>query len=235
MKQLSKGIFWSLGQGFDSNVYVIKSGDQSLLIDSGLGNRISNSFGSGSNSLEILKEMITQQEITDIYLTHGHIDHVGGLMSLQHEFNLKVISGEVEAKFLEKGESSFIDPILGSNCESIKVDQHIKEGEILEVGNFSFEVLFTPGHTIGSTCLWDSGNKVLVTGDTVFPQGSFGRTDLPSGDSKSLINSLSQLSKLKPMILLPGHMTPIISRDENSISKSIVDSFNNTRMMLSYF
>ncbi|MHA1974366.1 MAG: MBL fold metallo-hydrolase [Candidatus Hodarchaeales archaeon] len=235
MKQISKGIFWLLGQGLDSNVYLIKSRDQSLLIDSGLGNRINNRFVSTGNSLDEIRKIIKEQKIQDIYLTHGHIDHVGGLMSIQHDFDLNVISGEIEAKFLEEGDSSFIDPIMGSKCEAIKVTTPMKKGEILEVGDFKFEVLLTPGHTIGSSCLWDLNKRVLISGDTVFPQGSFGRTDLPSGNSKSLINSLSQLSKLKPMVLLPGHMNPLVGGDENIISKSIIDSFNNARMMLSYF
>jgi hydroxyacylglutathione hydrolase len=231
MRQISPGITWMLGQGFDSNVYVIESENQSLLIDSGLGDRIKHGFGASSNSLDILRTVIKEKEIKRVFLTHGHIDHVGGIMTLQSELNVEIIAFEIEAKYLQAGNNIYIDPILGSKCSPISVSQKVGKKDIIEVGNFSFEVIHTPGHTHGSVSLWESNYQILVSGDTVFPQGSFGRTDLPSGSSKELIESLAILSKLDVKILLPGHMDPLISPTD-SVSKSIKRSYRIAREML---
>ena len=95
-------------------------------------------------------------------------------------------------------------------------------------------MLLTPGHTHGSCSLWESDKKILISGDTVFPQGSFGRTDLRTGNSNDLISSLNRLSKLEVKILLPGHMPPIISPSK-STTNSIKESLQNARMMLANY
>ena len=238
MKEIAHGITWLLGQGMDCNAFIIESEGDSLLIDSGLGGRVSHVFGAQPDSIKELENAIKKKAIEDVFLTHGHIDHVGGIMVLQSKLSLKVFTTEIEAQYLKAGDSSYIEPflgsILGSNCTPIEVTQELKEGACFEIGNFSFQVLHTPGHTRGSSCLWDEEHHILVSGDTVFPQGSFGRTDLLSGNSKDLVNSLKRLSEFEVAILLPGHMPPVIS-SINSPIDSIKRSYNNARMMLTHY
>lgn len=238
MKQIAQGITWLLGQGMDCNVFIIESEGETLLIDSGLGGRINHGFGAHADSLEKLKRIIEQKNLKRVFLTHGHIDHVGGVMALQSKLELEIITSEIEAKYLKDGNSSYIEPflgsILGSKCSPIMVSNELKEGTYLDVGEFSFQVLHTPGHTSGSSCLWDEKHQILVSGDTVFPQGSFGRTDLLSGNSEDLLTSLKRLSELEVAILLPGHMPPVISSSASPIN-SIKKSFENARMMLTYY
>ena len=66
-------------------------------------------------------------------------------------------------------------------------------------------MIHTPGHTPGSICLYEAQSKSLFSGDTVFPYGSVGRTDLPGGSSRDLIRSISRLVKLDVSVLYPGH------------------------------
>ena len=101
MKELLTGITWLLGQGLDCNVFIIESKGESLMIDSGLGL----SFGGQKTSTEILKDAIDRKKITQILLTHGHIDHVGGIMALQPTIDLDVITSDMEAQHLKKGDS----------------------------------------------------------------------------------------------------------------------------------
>ncbi|MHA2074410.1 MAG: MBL fold metallo-hydrolase, partial [Candidatus Hodarchaeales archaeon] len=221
-------------QGLDCNAFIIESEGQSILIDSGLGGGMTQTFGVQKNSVGDLEQIIKQKKINRVFLTHGHIDHVGGTMALQSKLNLEVITSKIEAQHLKVGDSSYIEPFLGSKCKPLKISHEVYEGDILEIGGFSFEVLLTPGHTHGSVSLWDNSNQILISGDTVFPQGSFGRTDLRTGNSKDLISSLMRLSKLNAKILLPGHMPPLVSSSD-STANSIKESLQNARMMLAYY
>ncbi|MFX1286247.1 MAG: MBL fold metallo-hydrolase [Promethearchaeota archaeon] len=234
MKQIAPGITWMLGQGLDCNVFIVESKGESLMIDSGLGDRMNFSFGAHKGSIKILEEAITRRNITRVLLTHGHIDHVGGIMVLQSKLELDVITSEIEAQHLKSGDSSYIVPFMASECSPIDISQEVFEGDVINIGNFSFEVLHTPGHTHGSISLWDKKNQILISGDTAFPQGSFGRTDLRSGNSKDLVESLKRLSELEIQVLLPGHMPPVISTSGTPLN-SVKQSFQNARMMLTYF
>lgn len=200
------------------------------MIDSGLGL----SFGSQKNSIEILKDAITKKKINQILLTHGHIDHVGGIIALQPAVDIEVIASVIEAQHLKMGDSSYIEPFMGSQCPPVEISREVVEGDSFNVGKFSFDVLHTPGHTHGSISLWDENNQILISGDTVFPQGSFGRTDLRTGSSEQMVASLDRLSKLDIQVLLPGHMPPVISQSGSPLDL-VKQSFLNARTMLSYY
>jgi glyoxylase-like metal-dependent hydrolase (beta-lactamase superfamily II) len=72
----------------------------------------------------------------------------------------------------------------------------------------------TPGHSLGSLCLYEEKEKVLFSGDTVFPDGNIGRTDMYGGDTPELVRSIERLTKLDVQTMYPGHME-ITSRDVN--------------------
>ena len=232
MKQILTDINWLLGQGFDCNVFIIASGQEKIMIDTGAGNTLNQGFGQGSANIETLKKAIESEGINHIFLTHGHIDHIGGILSLQSEVKCEISASQEEATQLASGNSPYLDPIMNSTCAPLKISKTYGEGDTISVGEFAFQVFETPGHTKGSLSLYESDKKILISGDTVFPQGSFGRTDLPSGSSSELLQSLERLSNLDIEVLLPGHMPPIIS--QTSIN-SVKDSFRNARSMLSYY
>ncbi|PWI49420.1 hypothetical protein CEE45_01100 [Candidatus Heimdallarchaeota archaeon B3_Heim] len=232
MKQLMTSIYWLLGQGFDCNVFIIEAKQESMMIDTGAGNALNQRFGASSPNIETLKQAIKTKRVTHIFLTHGHIDHIGGISSLQSEVNCTISASYEEARHLTSGNSPYLDPIMNSTCSPIKITKKYGEGDTITVGNHHFQVLETPGHTKGSLSLYEPDKKILISGDTVFPQGSFGRTDLPSGSSSELLNSLKRLSDLEIHVLLPGHMPPIISQTPIN---SIKDSFRNAQTMLSYY
>lgn len=131
-----------------------------------------------------------QQEglsIRAILLTHGHFDHVGAVKAIARKTGCVVWLHEKEL---------LLPPFLSAG-ELYHTDFYAGDGSTVTVGDLSFEVLETPGHTMGSVCL--KCEKVIFSGDTLF-SGSCGRTDL--GGSMSMI-----LMSLKRLASLPGDFT----------------------------
>jgi glyoxylase-like metal-dependent hydrolase (beta-lactamase superfamily II) len=129
--------------------------------------------------------------IDTIFATHGHSDHVGGVVSLARETGARVIVHTNDAPALQR--------------KDIPTDIiTVEGGETVKVGEIDVEVIHTPGHTPGGICLLAEGK--LITGDTLFV-GNCGRCDLPGGSMEQLFNSLHQ--KLKPLDddieVYPGH------------------------------
>ncbi len=156
-------------------------------------------FDCGSKDLEEIYEFLDEKrlKLKALILTHGHIDHIRGMNLLMEKFgNLEVYIGEEEKIFLEKSEynlSHMIYRELYSIKELSRVT-FVKGGDVV----FGFEVIDTPGHTIGGKSYYSKEQKALVTGDTMFANGSIGRSDFPSGDVTKLINSVRGLCEKLP-------------------------------------
>ena len=105
----------------------------------------------------------------------------------------------------------------------INIDIKIKNEEYINIGDESFKVLLTPGHSPGSICLYNENEKSLVSGDTIFSYGSFGRYDLSGGSYNQLKKSIERLNILDVENLYPGH-DMFIEREGN---KHIKMAFEN--------
>jgi len=134
-----------------------------------------------------LKKHIKPKELKYIILTHYHYDHATATQAIKKETNAEVLIHEEDVKYLD-----------------FKPDRILKDGEILDLGNVKLKVIHTPGHSPGSICLYEPESKSLFSGDTIFSCG-VGRTDLPGGDTKKIIDSIERLTKLDFKILYPGH------------------------------
>lgn len=173
------------GMGSDSNIYVFDD----IIVDTGTGENIEYVL----NSLK--KANLSPSDISMIVNTHCHFDHVGG----NKFFDSKLAIHEKDAPALENGDNiATAAYMFGRSVEPAKVDFKLTEGDKIH----DFEVIHTPGHTIGGICLYDS--ETLISGDTVFAEGGFGRYDI-GGDINMLKESLERLSKLDVEYLLPGH------------------------------
>lgn len=174
------------GIGPDSNCYLIDN----ILVDSGTG--------MDKNYLheKINESGFNPEEIAMIVNTHCHYDHTGGNYLFP---NAKIAIHEKDAEYIENTDDSVTASFLfGKSIERHDVDLKLKEGD--KIANF--EVLHTPGHTPGGICLYDG--EILISGDTVFSEGGFGRLDI-GGNSEDMGNSLNRLQKLDAKYLLPGH------------------------------
>lgn len=135
-----------------------------------------------------------------IWLTHSHLDHCGGVVDLQAQLSLKLYADKSESFFRSRVEETCllygIDLGIMKNCP--EPDFYITEDLKLQVGDYTFQPLFTPGHSPGHYCFYSKQESLLIAGDTLF-SGSIGRTDLPGGNHAQLISSI----KFK-ILNLPG-------------------------------
>jgi hydroxyacylglutathione hydrolase len=143
--------------------------------------------------------------IDQIWLTHSHFDHVGGLAELKEQCGAPICIHADAVPMLENA-------VLAGRMWQITIpepppaDEILKDGQIVSVGNLRLEVLFTPGHAPGHVCFYLASEGVLFDGDVLFQQG-IGRTDLPGGDYQTLMDSIQK--RLLPLpdetIVFSGH------------------------------
>jgi len=153
---------------------------------------------------EIEKQGFT---LTHIVNTHCHVDHIGANADVKEAFPEALLA--IPEKDLPLFRSPH-NPMLVMICRakpSPEPDLLLKEGDTIPVGSEELTVIETPGHTVGSVCLYGSG--VVFTGDTLFA-GSVGRTDLPFSQHDALFRSVRQKLFVLPedTEVLPGHGPP---------------------------
>ena len=140
-----------------------------------------------------------------IVITHAHIDHVGGAAKLKSATGAPVYMNAKDQELYDGLEMQAawlgVEP-----PERTDVDTPARDGDSLTLGETSFHVLHTPGHTQGSISLWIPGENKLIAGDTLF-RDSIGRTDLPGGDSRQILSSIHTKLMTLPetAVVIPGH------------------------------
>jgi glyoxylase-like metal-dependent hydrolase (beta-lactamase superfamily II) len=134
--------------------------------------------------------------VTQIVITHGHIDHIGGAMKLKAATGAPILMNEGDLEQIPLLDQ-FADWIGVPSPGPVQLDALLQDAQQLAVGDLRAEVLHTPGHTEGSSCLYFPADKKLIAGDTLFA-GSVGRTDLPGGSFDKLIDSLHSRLLLLP-------------------------------------
>lgn len=132
-----------------------------------------------------------------ILLTHGHMDHVGGVLELSKTYNVPFALSEKDEKM------AMVDEMLFGPFHK-KADIYLTDGMVLNLGNSEIKCIETPGHTPGGVCFLT--DNMVFTGDTLFA-GSIGRTDLSGGDMDTLISSIrvKLMGLLDDIIVFPGH------------------------------
>jgi hydroxyacylglutathione hydrolase len=140
-----------------------------------------------------------------IVVTHAHIDHVAGAKQLKEKTGAPVYMNANDEELL-----SALDiqaQWLGIQTpERVEVDSDANEGTTLALGNSTFHVMHTPGHTQGSISIFIPQQNKLIAGDTLF-RDSIGRTDLPGGNTRQILSSIKTKLLVLPeeTIVVPGH------------------------------
>lgn len=142
-------------------------------------------------------------KITGIVNTHGHFDHTSGNRFFIKKYKVPLFIHELDAPMLKSGINRAMDFIKGGRGTFLTIE-YIKDGDLINIGSKSIEVIHTPGHTPGGICLYWKGN--LVTGDTLFTEG-MGRTDFKGGNEKDIMSSIRDkiLSFPDDTLIWPGH------------------------------
>ncbi len=164
-----------------TNCYLIKTEKAAVVIDPGFERDI---------VFDFLKSNSYKERI--ILLTHAHFDHIGGAEALRRETDTKIGIGIMDKHALAD-ESINLSVNFHAHIAPFVPDFTYEDGDVITVGDISFKVIYTPGHTVGGVC-YLSGD-CLFSGDTLF-KNSVGRTDFPGGDIKALKKSLKKLMTL---------------------------------------
>ena len=141
-----------------------------------------------------------------ILLTHTHFDHVGAVAPIARATGAEVWVPEIEKPVLADI-NSYVPWAEFGPFESWDAEHTLTGGERLELAGFEIDVLFTPGHSPGHVTFHVPDEAAIFSGDVLF-QGSVGRTDLPGGDPRVLMESLAKLAEALPdeTTVHPGHM-----------------------------
>jgi len=148
----------------------------------------------------------TAVTVEKIWLTHGHIDHVGGAAELKAKLNVPIEGPHRNDLFLLENVVESARMFGISNAANVTPDRWLDEGDQVEIGELTFDILHCPGHSPGSVAFINADQHLAIVGDVLFA-GSIGRTDLPGGSHQQLLKSIRD--KLLPLednvTVLSGH------------------------------
>ena len=147
----------------------------------------------------------TNLEITQILITHAHIDHVGAVAALVDEYSCPVLMHAEAEPML--GQLPTQAMMMGLRFGKVPaVDRHIEDEASIEVGGLQLRSLYTPGHAPGHIAFYIESEGLLLSGDTLFA-GSVGRVDLPGGSMEVLMRSIEERLLTLPdeTRVYPGH------------------------------
>ncbi len=185
---------------FGVNCYIVYNGTEAALIDPGA-------------QYDKIKAVLALNGLTAkaVLLTHGHFDHTGAVENFRRDGASVWIS--------KADEVMLNDPILNVSryfgMDFTPTQADFNYSDALDVCGMHFDVITTPGHTMGGVCLYGRDEKVLFSGDTLF-LSSVGRCDFPGSDGLMLIKSIKEKLFTLPgdTVVYPGHNSPTTIRDE---------------------
>lgn len=209
--QISASVYSvSVGDG-GNNVYLVV-GERAVFIDSAHDN---------VDEVEALVNCwknVGRPDIFGIVLTHRHLDHIGGARRLTEAVGGKIISSAVEKPHIEQ------------QLPETKVALTVEDGETVDLGGVTLEFLHTPGHTLGSLCVYQKEERIIYTGDHIL--GSSSTSINPTqGDMSLYLKSLERLLSYDIRLICPGH-GPLINRPGHNITSLINRRLGREREIL---
>jgi len=196
------------------NVFLVHDGGEGALIDSGFGDPTSI-----KERVAFLRER-SDVKVRRIVLTHHHFDHTSGASQLRDETGAQTVLHADEEKFLKDWQAEVPQDIevlkeqkeLAEQVEKFRKqaaeagpDLKVSDGDTITVGGLTVEVVHTPGHTLGSMCLYLREERALFTGDTALGLGTVAISPPPHGDMALYLQSLERLKGYDCAVMLPGH------------------------------
>ncbi len=178
---------------FQENAYLLvdPTTRQAAMVDPG---------AEGARLVHAVREADVQLDA--IWITHAHVDHVGGIAELKRAFPVPVYLHPLDEPLYQSAVQHGL--VFGLRVEAPPAaEAALADGDTLRLGSLSFRVMHAPGHAPGHVVI--HGHGVAFVGDCLFA-GSVGRTDLPLADGAALERSLDRLCTLPgETVVYPGH------------------------------
>lgn len=189
---------YSLGP-VQTNCYIVSNKQKECII-----------FDPGEESAKIIKELRNNHyKPLAIFLTHTHFDHIGAVDAIRELYDLPLYVHEKEVNWLndpvKNGSGKYAE--LPNYIVNLPDKEHIiRQEQVIEIGSFKFNAVFTPGHSPGSISYIFEDDGFAIVGDTLFER-SIGRTDLIGGSLEVLLKSIHEklLTLPENTIIYPGH------------------------------
>ncbi len=177
-----------------TNCYLLWSNDKkAIIIDPG---------DEGTEIAQIINELGLKPIV--ILLTHGHFDHIMGVIDLQLIFNIPVAMSQ-EDIFLTNRAQKTAQYYLKKKINKIKIKTNNTSFKTIKLGEENIKIIKTPGHTPGSVCFYAQKSGLLFSGDTIFANG-VGDTRHQYSSKNELQKSIQKILKIdKNVLVLPGH------------------------------
>ncbi len=201
---------FNLSHRLDVHVYIIKSGDDLAMIDAG--------FGPGTDEIlqNIANDGLDASKIKQIFITHYHVDHAGGLAPMKRATGAKVVAPKEAAHTIRVADADQIGLNWAKRFgfypkdyewEPCEVDEEFQDGDRLRIGLLEMEAIATPGHCEGHYCLLLRGNdrSYLFSSDAVFWGGAVIVQNVPDVSVQDYARSVAKLAEYDFDALLPGH------------------------------
>ena len=159
------------------------------------------------DDIPAIQAVLVQHGLTVKYIviTHAHIDHIAGAARLKQLTGAPILYNPRDLPLVQMMDVQAT--WLGMPTPEVQApDDALEDGRVIAITGLTGNILATPGHTQGSVCLHLPTQQLLLAGDTLFA-GSVGRTDLPGGDTRTLIHSIHDKLLTLPdtTIVVPGH------------------------------
>lgn len=210
-----------------SHVYLIRGETKNLLIDTGMAQH-------AAGLKACLAELaLSPEDIHLVILTHEHFDHVGAA-PLFHRNSVIAAHRLAANKIQLQDEFVMLREYFDTCAGNFGADLWLEDNMTIELGNYRFTVIHTPGHCSGCICLYEPNHQLLFTGDTVLAGGLLSGVHA-SGNVSDYINSLQRLSSLRITEFYPGHGR-ISYTPEEDIEKATEQSLlllENTKTLFS--
>ena len=211
----------SLTHFFDATVYLVKGKDEYILIDCGTPE------GYEQIKENIRKAGVDPARITKIFGTHGHYDHVGAAYLWKEEFGTRLYLHELDREQVEKGdaEKTSASLLYGKDFTPCAVDGLLQEGDRYEADGLLLEVLYTPGHTMGSVSfdVTADGYRLLIAGDAVW--GGF--SEKIGSDEAAWRQTLQKITARHYDFYTFGHVNPQLIADADARLREAQMAFAN--------
>lgn len=198
MKVQTIKVKWAENE-LSQNTHIVEYEDGCILIDVGC-------------SLEEVKQ-ITDKPIKAILITHAHFDHIKNIAQYDSS-RIKIYAHKSVLEVLNNETNNA--SILFNEPKKFKLNNLylLEDQEELDFGALNIKCLYTPGHSIDSMC-YLINNEILFSGDTVFSV-AVGRDDLPTSNTKQLIDSLNRILNLDYITLYAGHGRPSDKQEQTT-------------------